>query len=64
MKRTLSATFVLSSLIFGLSGCGATPPTVSAPAAAQAAPASGQPAPQPPFDLTPITPVETAGASA
>jgi hypothetical protein len=70
MTRIRAPLFVVAALSIALAGCvvGHTP------SAANAAPLSGQtsappsfdvamPAPQAPFDTTPITAVETVGAS-
>jgi len=59
--RSLAAALLLS--LAALAACQA-PPGVTAPARDVSMPAASMPAPQEPFDTTPITPVESAGASA
>ena len=62
--RSLAATLLLSlAALAALGGC-QSPPGAIAPAAEVSTPAAAMPAPQEPFDTTPITPVESAGASA
>ena len=61
--RSLTAALLLS--LAALAACSQPPRGVTMPAASEAAaPAAVMPAPQEPFDTTPITPVESAGASA
>jgi|GEM_PF-2519754 len=60
--HSLAATVLLSLAV--LMACQSPPPSVMAAAADNGAPAGAMPAPQAPFDITPISPVESAGAAA
>ena len=56
---------VMLALATALTACQSPPPGLMAPPAVQvSAPTAAMPAPQAPFDTTPITPVESAGAAA
>ena len=59
--RSLASALIMS--IAALVAWQLPPPTVTAIAAEVSTLAAAMPAPQPPFDITPITPVESAGAS-
>jgi hypothetical protein len=56
------ATALLLLALVALAAC-QPPRGVMSPAREVSAPAAAMPAPQEPFDTTPITPVESAGAS-
>lgn len=58
--RLLAATLLLC--LAALAACG-QPRVATAPASQVSAPVATMPAPQEPLDTTPITPVESAGAS-
>lgn len=62
--RSLAATLLLSMAGLATLVACQSPPNAVAPAAAGDVPAAAIPAPQAPFDTTPITPVESAGAAA
>ena len=60
--RSLAGNVMLS--LAALMACQSAPPIVMAPAAKVSTPRAAMPAPQAPFDTTPVTPVESAGAAA
>ena len=60
--RSLAGTVMLS--LAAVVACQSAPPIVMAPAAKVSTPRAAMPAPQAPFDTTPVTPVESAGAAA
>ena len=60
--RSLAGTVMLS--LAALVACQSAPPIMTARAAEVSTPPAAMPAPQAPFDTTPVTPVESAGAAA
>lgn len=68
MKTAIPNVCSLASVLIvsaaALVACQVTPPERGATVTEVSTPAASMPAPQPPFDTTPITPVESAGAAA
>ena len=61
--RSLAGTVMLA-LAAALTACQSPPGLMAPPAVQVSTPTAAMPAPQAPFDTTPITPVESAGAAA